>query len=144
MVDLLFVYGTLMQDFSSEITQVLRSKSKFVAEGWISGKMYDLGSYPGLVYEAGSTDQVRGEIYQMNRPELLLPVLDYYEMMDPAQAAANEYKRSLLPILSQGQMQECWTYVYQQSVIGLPEITSGDYRTYFSQNPNHQDFIDKN
>ncbi len=144
MVDFLFVYGTLMQDFSSEITQVLRSKSKFVAEGWISGRLYDLGSYPGLVYEAGSDDSVRGEIYQMERPELLLPVLDYYEMMDPAQPAENEYRRSLLPIRSQGQLRQCWTYVYQQSVTGLPAITSGDYRSYFSQNPNHQDFIDKN
>ena len=144
MVDLLFVYGTLMQDFSSEITQVLRSKSKFIGEGWISGTLYDLGSYPGLVYMAGMEDKVRGEIYQMYRPELLLPVLDYYEMMDPAQPAANEYNRSLLPIRSAGQIMECWTYIYQQSVAGLPKITSGDYRSYFSQNPNHQDFIDKN
>lgn len=133
-----------MQDFTSEITQVLRSRSEFVGEGWINGKLYDLGSYPGLVYEAEGDKSVRGEVYRMHRPDLLLPVLDYYEMIDPAQPAHNEYKRSLLPITMFDQIQDCWTYVFQQSVAAFPEISSGDYRTYFSQNPNHQDFIDKN
>ncbi len=144
MVNLLFVYGTLMKDFSSEITQVLRSKSEFVSEGWISGKLYDLGSYPGLVYEPNARQRVRGEVYSMYRPELLLPVLDYYEMIDPNKLADNEYKRSLLPISTADRIQECWTYIFQRPVTALPEISSGDYRTYFAQNPNHQDFIDKN
>lgn len=133
-----------MQDFTSEITQVLRRKSEFIGEGWISGKLYDLGSYPGLVFDPEGGQSVRGEVYRMYQPELLLPVLDYYEMIDPKQAETNEYKRTLLPISIADQTKDCWTYIFQQPVGSLPEIISGDYRTYFSQNPNHQDFIDKN
>ncbi|NRB49389.1 MAG: gamma-glutamylcyclotransferase [Saprospiraceae bacterium] len=144
MVDLLFVYGTLMQDFQSEITQVLRNKSELIGEGWTTGRLYDIGSYPGLVYESQGDRRVRGEIYRMYQPELLLPVLDYYEMIDPETPAENEYKRTLLPITRLDQIEDCWTYIFQQPVANLPEISSGDYRTYFSQNPNHQDFIDKN
>lgn len=144
MIDLLFVYGTLMQEFNSEITRVLRSNSKFVGEGWISGRLFDIGSYPGLIYDLQSSQQVRGEIYQMYKPQHLLPLLDQYEMIDSNRPDENEYKRSLLPVMTAGQGVTCWTYIFQLSPSSFPEISSGDYRSYFSRNPKHQDFIDKN
>lgn len=144
MIDLLFVYGTLMQEFKSEITSVLRNNSKFLGEGWITGQLFDIGSYPGLVYHPQSAQQVRGEIYKMHFPELLLPLLDQYEMINSDSPAENEYRRDLVPVKSQGEVFNCWTYIFQLPPDPFPEINSGDYSSYFTQNPKHQDFIDKN
>ena len=144
MNDLLFVYGTLMQEFNSEITKVLRNNSKLVGEGWIAGRLFDIGSYPGLIYHPQSAQQVRGEIYKMYLPEQLLPLLDHYEMIDPNHPNENEYRRDLVTVKSQHEVLNCWTYIFQLSPAPFPEISSGDYRSYFSQNPKHQDFIDKN
>lgn len=144
MVDLLFTYGTLMQDFNSQITHLLRRQSRFLGEGYIRGRLYDLGAYPGLVYDPSSRQQVRGEIYKLLYPDSLLSRLDEYEMIDPARPMENEYRRSLVPIWSKEQELACWTYLFQLSTAPFLEITSGDYRNYFAQNPSHQAFIDKN
>lgn len=131
-----------MQDFDSQITHLLRQKSRFLAEGFVQGRLYDLGAYPGLVYIPEAKKQVRGEIIQLGYPDLLLPVLDDYEMIDADHPEENEYRRELVPVQSAGKTLACWTYIFQQPIDAYPEITSGDYRIYFDQNPNHQNFID--
>ena len=143
MTEFLFVYGTLMRPFHSGIIAILRKRSSFVATGRIKGKLYDIGHYPGLVYDQAGASFVKGEILKMSYPERLLPILDDYEMIDPQTPDGNEYKRLLLPVQADREYL-CWTYVYQFSTTHLTAIDSGDYLTYFDQNPRHQEFIDKN
>jgi len=142
--DLLFVYGTLMRPFRSEITKLLAKNSTFFMTGKTQGLLYDLGSYPGLVYQTDLDTWVKGEIIRLHYPERFLPVLDDYEMIDPNAPEENEYKRTLISVQTEAGPQECWTYIYQQSTASYHPISSGDYLSYFSQNPNHQLFIDKN
>lgn len=144
MTDLLFVYGTLMRPFRSEITRLLAKNSTFLLRGKTQGLLYDLGSYPGLVYQADLETWVKGEIIQLHFPERFLPILDEYEMIDPNAPQKSEYKRTLLSVQTEVGPKECWTYIYQQSTAPYHPIRSGDYLSYFSQNPNHQLFIDKN
>ncbi len=144
MTDLLFVYGTLMRPFRSEITKLLAKNSTFLRTGKTQGLLYDLGSYPGLVYQAALDNWVKGEIIRLHYPERFLPILDDYEMIDPTAPEESEYKRILLPVQTEAGQEECWAYIYQQSTTLYHPIDSGDYLSYFSQNPNHQLFIDKN
>src|SRR2546427_12801987 len=55
--------------------RVLASASTFVGEGRVRGRLVDLGRYPGLIDGVGD---VRGEIYQLDDPQLLA-VLDREE-----------------------------------------------------------------
>lgn len=144
MTDLLFVYGTLMRPFRSEITSLLAKNSTFLATGQTRGFLFDLGSYPGLVYQPEVEAWVKGEIIRLHFPERFLPILDDYEMIDPTAAEESEYRRTLIPVQTQAGTLECWTYIYQQSTATYHQINSGDYLSYFSHNPNHQEFIDKN
>jgi gamma-glutamylcyclotransferase (GGCT)/AIG2-like uncharacterized protein YtfP len=60
---LVFVYGTLRR--GSDGAMALRFPgAKFIADGSVSGKLYDLGSYPGLLTNK-SGSLVKGEVYQV-------------------------------------------------------------------------------
>lgn len=141
MNDLLFVYGTLMQPFNSEMTRLLKTHSTLVSIGYVTGRLYDLGAYPGLVYDPNEKNTVKGEIRRLHSPDQLFPFLDNYEMIDPAVPENNEYIRTIIPVQGSEQYQ-CWTYIYQFPISQFPLIASGDYLSYFPQNPNHQHFID--
>jgi gamma-glutamylcyclotransferase (GGCT)/AIG2-like uncharacterized protein YtfP len=51
---LVFVYGTLRRGGARSMS-VRFPESKFIAEGKVSGSLYDLGSYPGLLLNGSSS-----------------------------------------------------------------------------------------
>ena len=44
----LFVYGTLRRGFRHLMADLLAEQAEFVGEGVFQGRLYDLGSYPGV------------------------------------------------------------------------------------------------
>ncbi len=139
--DYLYVYGTLMQPFDTAMNRFLKANSRFRGTATVRGRLYDLGRYPGLVPDEATGRPVTGHLYQLRNPAKVLAVLDHYEGYDPVRPAAGEYRRERIRLTIEGEVLECWVYLYNADPDRLPEITSENYVDYVKQNPVHQDFI---
>lgn len=142
MQDKLFVYGTLMQPTNSAMSQYLQQRAEKPQPGRIKGRLYDLGSYPGLVYDADGEEEVYGEVYQLHHPAETLRTLDTYEGIPSRPTGRESYRRALVPVLVTTGTVWCWTYLYQGDCQSLLRIQGGNYLTYLKGRDAHQRFID--
>jgi len=78
----LFVYGTLRVGRNHPMAAFLAEHARFVAEGKASGRLVDLGSYPGMVESESSDVWVPGDVFELRDPESTLATLDRYESCD--------------------------------------------------------------
>jgi gamma-glutamylcyclotransferase (GGCT)/AIG2-like uncharacterized protein YtfP len=117
----LFVYGTLLSASKHPMAHYLRQNSQLIGPGFFPGLLYDLGMYPGAVYDPNTENFVHGEIYLFPEPaaENRLRTLDDYE--------GNEYNRIVVPVKTADGFINCWTYVFNQPTASWPRIASGRY-----------------
>lgn len=101
MNNLLFVYGTLMNDIQSMIANHLKINSQLLGEGKAKGLLFDLGRYPGFVYDPLAETTITGHIFQMDNPEDMLKTLDEYEGITASYPVDSEYRRELIPVFGQ-------------------------------------------
>lgn len=142
-MDLIFVYGTLLQGIQSNVAQYFHANADFVGEGEMLGGLYDLGKYPGAVYDEKSIKKVYGHVFRLKNPTTVLGVLDQYEGCPPDRPQPTEYVRQQVPIEigNQGK-QLCWVYVFNLSTEKLSRIESGNYLDFVGGNESHLGFID--
>lgn len=125
-----FVYGTLR---AGEVNDLNRAAERhgivpptLVGTGTIGGRLYDFGTYPGLVLDAAAGTVV-GDIYDI--PDALLPVLDEIEEVYPGQATL--FIRESRAVMLGGAATDCLLYpVADSAVAGLARIDSGDWVAY--------------
>ena len=118
-----FVYGILMRGFDLHHHM---GDAAFVGPAAVSGTLYSLGTYPGMVDGAGT---VRGELYRSRDIAVTLEVLDEVEGYDPLDVEAGEYVRVLRDVrLDAGGKQPAWLYLYNRDIKGRQQIKSGDWR----------------
>ncbi len=124
----MFVYGTLMKGLEGDWQN--KVGARLVGRGRVKGKLYDLGEYPGAVYTPGESDEyVKGELYEVNDPELATRILDRYEEFFPTQPHRSLFVRTVAPVLLEdGRRENAWVYVYNQPVDEANLIPGGDYR----------------
>ncbi|WP_432257361.1 gamma-glutamylcyclotransferase family protein [Cupriavidus sp. TMH.W2] len=125
-----FVYGTLrageVNDLNAAAQRHGIAAPTLLGTGTVAGRLYDFGTYPGLVLDAGS-GKVVGDIYEI--PDALLPVLDEIEEVYPGQASL--FVREEQAVLHNGQPVACLLYpVAESAVATLPRIYSGDWVAY--------------
>lgn len=126
--DCLFVYGTLRRDLNHPMGRLLNEHAEFLGEGTIQARLYDLGDYPGVVSSPHAAQRVRGEVYRLKDSGTVLSELDAYE---GCTGEAPLYVRQAVPVqLTSGEQVRAWVYFYNRSVVGCPEIASGDYIAY--------------
>ncbi len=130
--DLLFVYGTLLQKIENSTSHFLKKNGRLLGTGYMSGALYDVGSYPGAVYHPDSKETVTGEIVKLRRVAAVLQVLDEYEGFDPLWPQGGEYIRSLVPVHINLRTVNAWVYLYNFSIEKLVRIPNGDYLTYWN------------
>jgi gamma-glutamylcyclotransferase (GGCT)/AIG2-like uncharacterized protein YtfP len=95
--------------------------SKFVAAAKVSGSLYDLGPYPGLLLD-GSNSLVTGEVYEV--ADETLSEMDEFE-------ASSNYWRKQVEITLGTDRKVCWTYEPNPEFYSLHRlITSGDWIEY--------------
>jgi gamma-glutamylcyclotransferase (GGCT)/AIG2-like uncharacterized protein YtfP len=129
--DYLIVYGTLRQSFVNVFAQYLRQYSDYVGEGTFPGQLFDLGNYPGAVYQSESPNFVRGTVYDVSQSkDKLLPYLDEYEGISEGFQQPQEYVRAIIPVDCSGETHHCWVYLYNLPVSDQLVIHSGDYELY--------------
>lgn len=132
---LLFVYGTLMQGFTNPFAKKLRKNAVWKGKATITGQLFDLGSYPGTVFNSNTPSLVHGEVWEILDFDSVIPNLDYYEGIHDSQP---EYVREPIPVLLEtGQVQLAWVYLYCQSTDALVQIKHGDYRQWLLDNKQH-------
>ena len=126
--EFIFVYGTLRKEASSSMSQVLSSYCDFYSKGYMQGQMYEAGGYPGVVESGNPEDVIYGDIFSINSPGILLPILDEYEECTDDFPLPHEYVRKKMSIsMPDGSSLSAWVYVYNHDVAGFKLVESGDY-----------------
>lgn len=117
---LVFVYGSLRSGSPGAMSMRFPN-SKFVAAAKVSGSLYDLGPYPGLLLD-GSNSLVTGEVYEV--ADETLSEMDEFE-------ASSNYWRKQVEITLGTDRKVCWTYEPNPEFYSLHRlITSGDWIEY--------------
>jgi gamma-glutamylcyclotransferase (GGCT)/AIG2-like uncharacterized protein YtfP len=127
----LFVYGTLMKGFDSLEKWQKRVNAVLLGRGRVSGKLYDVGDYPGAVAaDRNSQWEVLGELYELRTPEAAIKLLDDYEDFFPMHPEKSLYVRTLVPVkMEDGRTVRAWVYWFNGEVDEGKLIPNGDYRS---------------
>jgi gamma-glutamylcyclotransferase (GGCT)/AIG2-like uncharacterized protein YtfP len=129
MAQLVFFYGTLMTPFNRTGRRQIDQHLVFQGRGSIAAALFDLGIYPAAVPDP--TSQVRGEVYEMTRPVVVLRALDEIEGYRPTEPEASLYVRRLTPVtLDDGGVVRAFSYFYNAPLGRAERIVSGDYLEY--------------
>jgi gamma-glutamylcyclotransferase (GGCT)/AIG2-like uncharacterized protein YtfP len=116
----LFVYGTLQRAFLNPFARLLWRGATDLGPARVSGKLYLIESYPGLVECSDSNQWVHGRLVQPADPETILRQLDQYEGPD--------YERIVLQAIGTGGPRcDVWVYVYRGKVDETRRIPSGRF-----------------
>jgi gamma-glutamylcyclotransferase (GGCT)/AIG2-like uncharacterized protein YtfP len=126
---LLFVYGTLRPFVAIPMSRWLRRTARYLGPATTAGRLYDLGSYPGMRAARKRRDRVVGDVYRVVRPHVLR-VLDRYEAGNARRSPKFVRERCIVKLAQRGMRKTAWTYRYRCSVAGAPRITGGDYREH--------------
>lgn len=120
---LLFVYGTLKRGGENH-RQLAAHAPRFLGEGRIRGRLFRIKgeSYPGAAPTA-SRRYVRGELYELTRPDKALKKLDKFEGTDEGL-----FVRKLADVWIGGQRKRAWTYFYPGRRDKGSAISSGRFR----------------
>jgi gamma-glutamylcyclotransferase (GGCT)/AIG2-like uncharacterized protein YtfP len=114
---LVFVYGSLRRGAGGAMAGRFPSAS-FIGEATVSGRLYDLGAYPGLQLDESGA-RVIGEAYEVT--DETLQELDKFE-------ATTNYLRRSVEIYLGAQGRSGWTYEPNPQFYSLAAlITSGDW-----------------
>lgn len=117
----LFVYGTLKRTPHGRRHELLKDAS-LVGVASMSGRLYDLGSYPGAVRAPKDRGRVFGEVYELppSAANRMLRELDGYE------GSEFERKRAYVT-LRDGKRRAAWTYVLRERPRTARPVDSGRY-----------------
>lgn len=134
---MLFVYGTLRRAVEAPAFKLFAEHATYFDDGRVQAKMYDFGSYPGVVLSDYADDLVVGEIYTLRTPTPTLALLDRYEGVVGTRAAESAlYERVRLEVATHrhGGV-TAWIYVFIGTVEQRSRIESGDYLDHLRRHP---------
>jgi gamma-glutamylcyclotransferase (GGCT)/AIG2-like uncharacterized protein YtfP len=125
----LFVYGTLRNDSPHPMARTLRNNARWLGLGWLRGRLYDLGEYPGLVVDPHAGELVWGDVWVLPvRCEGLLANLDVYEEAAAEFPPPREYERERRWVHWKDARLLCWCYTFQWPVpSNARRIPHGDW-----------------
>ena len=126
MSDLAFFYGTLMTPFHRAGRLRVDQHLVYLGRGTIAGALFDLGIYPAAV--PASDARVRGEVYRLTHPAIVLQALDEVEGFRADELESSLYTRALTRVTMQdGRGVDAWAYFYNAPLGRAERIHSGDY-----------------
>ena len=127
---LLFVYGTLRPFAEVPMARWLASVARHVGVATTTGRLFDLGRYPGMRAARAAREVVIGDVYRIADPRVLR-VLDRYEAGAERRKPRFVRERCVVT-LARGRRRAAWAYVYRYGVVNASRIVSGDYRAHCS------------
>jgi gamma-glutamylcyclotransferase (GGCT)/AIG2-like uncharacterized protein YtfP len=127
-----FVYGILRRQINHEMSNKLRSLCDYLGAGFVNGRLYDTGFYPGAIPENDEEFRIYGDLYELNDRELLFE-LDDFENIGPDYPNLQEFTRIEVPVFIETQTLISWMYAYNWPVEDQKLIGHGDYVRYISR-----------
>ena len=133
MIDLLFVYGSLMprleSGFGHEQRARLAAESTDLGPATLAATLYDLGQYPGLVI-SNDGNTVHGTLLRLTNPAATFAWLDPFEDIEDGQDTASAlYQRSLHTVDCIGTPERgrnaAWVYVMRRVPPAALTVASG-------------------
>jgi gamma-glutamylcyclotransferase (GGCT)/AIG2-like uncharacterized protein YtfP len=126
--DFIFVYGTLRQGERMDLrNQKLNFEVDFISRDKINGRMYHIGTFPGVKDVNSRYDfndpTVSGEVFRI-RGSSIIAVLDAYEGYDADSPTRGLYDRCQVKT-ERGRM--VWVYTYNPPVRAEQLIEGGDW-----------------
>ena len=123
----LFSYGTLLPEHAPrEIAPTVR-RLRRVGQGFVRGKLYDLGDYPGAVLTRNGP-LIRGLVFELPDDPSVLEQLDRYEEFDSSRPNGSLFVRKRRVVnLQNGKKIVCWIYTYNGSTDTASPLPSGRY-----------------
>jgi gamma-glutamylcyclotransferase (GGCT)/AIG2-like uncharacterized protein YtfP len=126
----LFVYGSLRSSQTNPFARLLAESADCLGPAKVRGRLYRIGSYPGLIPSKSVDEWVLGEVFRMRNPAVSLAALDDYEGCGARDTPPFPYERvATHAALEDGQILLCWVYVYRgsQPLTEERRIRSGDF-----------------
>lgn len=122
----IFVYGRLQRRGPDAIRM---KGASFHAEGWVSGRLYDIAGNPGLI-PAGGPDRVWGEVFEVTQEQL--KALDESENLMTGEAEGGGYRRVRTGVVLDfsHELVEAWVWEWQGAVDEGLRIPSGNWLDY--------------
>jgi gamma-glutamylcyclotransferase (GGCT)/AIG2-like uncharacterized protein YtfP len=122
-----FIYGTLrageINDINAAAARNAIAQPRLVGRASVPGRLFDFGSYPGMVTDGG-TATVVGDVYEID--DALVAVLHEIERVYPGTDGL--FVAQELTIEVDGRQMACLFYpVAREAVRGRPEIHGGDW-----------------
>jgi gamma-glutamylcyclotransferase (GGCT)/AIG2-like uncharacterized protein YtfP len=125
----LFVYGTLDPEHAPPEIAVTVAKLRPVGKGSVQGVLYDLGDYPGAVFDTQKRDRIPGRVLRLPEDPEVLRELDEYEGYMPSNPKKSLFVRELRPVkLANGPVLRCWAYAYNRPLRAAPVIPGRVHR----------------
>lgn len=122
----LFAYGFLkMKYHGNKQTRTPDFEHRYICEGTITGEIYNVETYPGVIFDQSSKSIVYGEVFELIDPEISFGILDEYEHAKPLIQFDPDYERRLRPVQTDQGIIECWVYEYLKPIDPARIIKSG-------------------
>ena len=108
--------------------RLLDSGVRYLGTGQVTGRLFDLGAYPGAVSDAHR--RITGEVYEIGAPEL-------WTVLDSAEGP--QYHRGEVSVrMDDGAERVAFIYWYRGPLRGIP-VPGGDYRAHAPARSIHHD-----
>ena len=128
--DKLFVYGTLVSSFCSPESIRIKKTNRLLGNAYITGLLFEIGGYPGAIYDPGTGNIIMGELYQIRNVQTTFRWLDKYEAASLEFDPDFEYQRIQVPVFYRERILKAWMYQYSKPTNELLKIISGNYLTH--------------
>jgi gamma-glutamylcyclotransferase (GGCT)/AIG2-like uncharacterized protein YtfP len=121
--ELVFVYGTLRRGGSNAFRM---DGAEFVASGKVTGRLYAISWYPGLVLGRGPEETVDGDVFRVGPSQLA--ALDEFEGISANEIEGAEYRRVRTEVTTKdNEVLLAWSYEWKGPVDETKRIRSGDW-----------------
>ncbi len=130
----LFVYGTLRRGADSLMANRLSESSDWIGEGKVKGCVYNLGDFPGAIFDDTLDSYIQGEVLSLHNPTTAFEWMDKYEGYNAGSPESNLFTRKEFPVETSQGVFLCAGYQYLGSIQGLEPLSSGDYLLHLKQN----------
>jgi gamma-glutamylcyclotransferase (GGCT)/AIG2-like uncharacterized protein YtfP len=125
-----FFYGTLMRG-EQRFDAVRRFGLSCTLLAAASGRLVDLGNFPGLIDVANGRDLVQGEFMRLRNPEKAIAALDAIEGFRGYGKSGSLFRRTWISVdVGDGRIRSVWAYALSDNTGEGEPIPSGDWREH--------------
>jgi gamma-glutamylcyclotransferase (GGCT)/AIG2-like uncharacterized protein YtfP len=129
----LFVYGTLRSKSRHPMALQVRRRARPIGRGKARGRLYDLGAYPGAIFEARNQWRVVGEVFALPPGDPILQAVDAYEGCGEESEPASGFRRVPVEVvLDGGRRLAALSYALQREPQTARPVPHGDWIAYLA------------